>query len=91
MLSMQELFNIYEVVQPGLLGDSRAEFKTYYNAPIKASLKDSAKPDVRAIGKRRSAELQAVIKPHYLQMSKEDAGALHCFDICIHIHSDTST
>jgi hypothetical protein len=70
----QELWAAYNIIYPGLLEQSQAEFKKEYNGPIKAAMKDTAKPDIRAIGRHKSALLQSIIAPHFLAMTKQDVG-----------------
>eukprot|EP00953_Heterococcus_sp_UTEX-ZZ885_P031847 16671-Heterococcus_DN1.PRE.2 len=69
-----ELWAAYNIIYPGLLEQSQADFKKEYNGPIKAAMKDTAKPDVRAFGRHKSALLQSIIAPHFLAMTKQDVG-----------------
>jgi hypothetical protein len=53
-------------------------------------MKDTAKPDVRAFGRHKSALLQSIIAPHFLGMTKQDVGegrvTLVLYVNVIHVH-----
>ena len=65
----QDLYNLIDLVQPGLLGEWK-EFHDAYSRPIKLARARDAKPDVLALAKARKEELNTTLKHVYLKREK---------------------
>jgi len=65
----QDLYNLIDLVQPGLLGEWK-EFHDDYSQPIKLARVNGAKPDVLALGEARNKELKTTLKHVYLRREK---------------------
>lgn len=65
-----ELFNLIDLVRPGLLED-RMTFKEYTSKPIMLARAKDAKDDIKRIAKQREEELMRTISPAFVERKKE--------------------
>lgn len=65
-----ELFNLIDLVRPGILSD-RKSFLDYISKPIKLARTKDASDESRRLGKQREKELMNTIGPAYLERKKE--------------------
>ncbi|GFH47552.1 hypothetical protein CTEN210_04027 [Chaetoceros tenuissimus] len=65
----QELYNLIDIVQPGLLGE-RTDFRRDYARPLHLLRPKDSKPDVLALGNARNEELKTALKNVFLKREK---------------------
>jgi SNF2 family DNA or RNA helicase len=65
----RELYNLIDLVQPGLLGEWK-DFQHDYSRPIKLARTKDAKPNVLAFGDARNEELKTTLKHVHLRREK---------------------
>lgn len=73
---LDELWALFDFVQPGLLG-GKAEFRKNYDDPIVRASHRNAKEVHKQIGQSTLSKLKTLIQPHFLRRTKGEVFAPH--------------
>ncbi len=66
-----ELWALFDLVQPGLLGE-KADFRKRYEDPIVRASHRNAKPEHKSAGQTVLARLRSLIQPYFLRREKAE-------------------